>query len=76
MLESILAWSLLINISVLLFWFLMFIVAHDSLYVLHCRWFKLSVERFDFSHYISMAFYKLLILFFNLAPYLAIRIIS
>lgn len=73
--DNILAWSLLINLGILMFWFLMFIIAHDWIYGLHSRWFKMPVEKFDTIHYAAMAFYKLAIFLFNLAPYLAIRII-
>jgi len=74
--DTILAWSLLINLGILIFWFVMFIIFHDSLYALHSRWFKISLERFDSIHYAAMAFYKVCIFIFNLSPYLAIRIMG
>ena len=43
---------------------------------MHTRWFKLSVEDFDKIHYIGMAVFKLMILVFNLGPYLALRIVG
>ena len=76
MIDNILAWSLVVNLSILMFWFLMFALAHDWVYGLHSRWFKISVEKFDGIHYAAMAFYKLAIFLFNLAPYIAIRIIT
>ena len=74
--DNILAWSLLINLALLMFWFIIFVFAHDWLYALHSRWFKMPVEKFDTIHYAAMAFYKLSIFLLNLAPYIAIRIIT
>lgn len=71
-----LAWCAVINIGLLLWWFLFFALAHDWVYQLHNRWFKISGERFDAIHYAGMAFFKLSIFVFNLTPYLALRIIS
>ncbi|MGJ0484794.1 MAG: DUF6868 family protein [Methylomicrobium sp.] len=43
-------------------------MAHASIYRLHTRWFKLSVETFDAIHYSGMAIYKVGVLLFNVAP--------
>ncbi|MDD4004431.1 MAG: hypothetical protein PHW69_04415 [Elusimicrobiaceae bacterium] len=69
---SILFWSAVFNLAVLLAWFGAFACGRDFLYRTHARWFKISPEQFDAIHYAGMAFYKLLILFFNVAPLLAI----
>jgi hypothetical protein len=45
--SDVLAWCAVINIGLLLWWFLMFALAHDFVYRLHGKWFKLTVERFD-----------------------------
>jgi hypothetical protein len=71
-----LAWCVVINIGVLLLWFLGFMVAHNWIYQLHGRWFKLSEEKFDTIQYASMGFFKLSILLFNIVPYLALRIVG
>ena len=71
-----LAWCVVINIGVLLLWFLGFMVAHNWIYQLHGRWFKLSEENFDTIQYASMGFFKLSILLFNIVPYLALRIVG
>ena len=71
-----LLWSLLINYGVLLFWFLVFLLAHSWMFRLHGRWFQLSRERFDAIHYGAMAAYKIGILLFNLAPYVALVLIG
>ena len=56
--KTLLLCSLVINYSLLLIWFGLFCLAHQSLYRLHSRWFKLSVETFDMLHYVGMAIYK------------------
>jgi hypothetical protein len=69
-----LAWSSVVNLVFLAFWFLFFVAAHDWMYRYHTKWFKLSVEKFDSIHYTGMAAYKIGIVLFNLVPYLVLRI--
>jgi len=73
-LRGALLWSALINYGVLLLWFLIFIVAHDWMYMLHGRWFRLSIEQFDMVHYAGMSIYKIGILLLNLVPWLTLQI--
>ncbi len=74
--RDVLAWCSLINVGLLLVWILWLIFAHDWLYRFHGQWFKLSVEKFDAIHYTGIAFYKIGIIFFNIVPYLAFRILE
>ena len=71
-----LLWCTVINYGILLIWFLVFILAHDWMYLLHSRWFHLSVEQFDMLHYGGMAIYKIGVLLFNLVPFVALRIVG
>jgi NO-binding membrane sensor protein with MHYT domain len=71
-----LMWCLIINVTVLLCWWLFFTMAHEWVYKTHGRWFKLSVETFDAMHYAGMMAFKLCIIAFNLAPYVALLIIG
>jgi hypothetical protein len=71
-----LAWCLVINWVVLLWWLVFFVLAHDWMYRIHCKWFKLSVETFDAIHYAGMALFKTAIFLFVLAPYLALHIVG
>ena len=73
--RDVLAWCSVINIGLLLWWFPMFALAHDFVYRLHGKWFKLTVERFDAIHYAGMAFFKIGIFLLNIVPYLALRIV-
>lgn len=72
--REVLGWCSLINLGLLLWWFLFLSLAHDWTYRVHSRWFKLSSERFDAIHYAGMAFFKIAVIVFNLVPYLALRI--
>ena len=73
MLRKFLAWCTVLNMGLLVFWWLLFMVARDWIYRTHGRWFKLSAERFDAIHYGGMAVVKILIFIFNLVPYLVLR---
>ena len=73
--RDVLGWCTVINLGLLLWWFLFFMLAHDWMYRVHGKWFKLSVEKFDGLHYAGMAFFKICVFVFNLVPYLALRIV-
>lgn len=66
--------STLINYAIVTVWFLVFIYAHESLYQLHTRWFRLSPQDFDKIHYSAMAIYKVGLLLMNLVPLIALII--
>ena len=68
-----LGWCAVINTVILLVWFLAFVFAHDLIFKIHTRWFKISEERFDEIHYTMMGYYKLAVMLFNLLPYLVLR---
>ena len=75
-LQAVLGWAALLNLGLLLFWFGMFMVARDWVYEVHNRWFKMSREDFDTTHYKLMGFYELSIFVVLLGPYLALRIVG
>jgi hypothetical protein len=74
--RDMLAWCSVINIGVIMLWFLFFTLAHDWMYRFHARWYKVSVEQFDAIHYGGMALYKICFLIFNMVPYFALRIVG
>ena len=49
--RDVLAWSTVINLSILILWFLFFVFAHDWMYRIHGKWFALTTEKFDAIHY-------------------------
>lgn len=71
-----LAWCSVINIGLLLWWFVFIAFAHDWVYKMHSRWFNIPVEKFDVIHYAGIAFFKISIFLFNLVPYFALRIVG
>jgi uncharacterized membrane protein YjdF len=75
-LRAALGWAALLNMGLLLFWFGMFMVAHDWVYKVHSNWFTMSREKFDTTHYKLMGFYELSIFVVLLGPYLALRIVG
>ena len=74
--RDVIAWCAVINIGLLIWWYLFFTLAHDWTYRFHSKWFKITVETFDAIHYGGMALFKLGILIFNLVPYFALRIVG
>jgi len=78
-LESIraaLGWCTVINLGLLIVWWLFITLAHDWIYRVHGKWFNLAKERFDTIHYAGMALFKIGILLLNLVPYLSLRIVG
>ena len=69
-----LLWCFVINMGLLVWWFMFLVFAHDWVYRYHGKWFKLSVEKFDAIHYAGMAFFKIGIFVFNIVPYCALHI--
>lgn len=51
-------------------------LAHDFVYRVHGRWYKLPAERFDAIHYTGMLYFKIGIFMFNIVPYCALRIVG
>ena len=74
--QEILGWCSLINVALLLIWFLFIVFAHDWMFRIHTRWFELSSEKFDAIHYAGIGLFEMTIVIFNVVPYLALRIAS
>ncbi len=74
--RDVLAWCTVINVGLLLWWWLFLTLAHDFAYRFHGKWLKLSVEKFDAIHYTGMLFFKICIFLFNIVPYFALRIVG
>ncbi|MFT4939164.1 MAG: hypothetical protein ACI88A_002198 [Paraglaciecola sp.] len=75
-LANFLAWCTIIDYSLLMIWFSVFTIGHDWLHLMHGKWFDLTKEQFDMFNYAGMGLFKLFIFIFNLAPYLALRIMA
>jgi hypothetical protein len=69
-----LLWCSIIDYAVLLLWFLILILPHQWMYRLSGRPFHLTAEQFDAVNLAGIMLFKLLIIIFNLVPYIALRI--
>ena len=70
------AWSSVINICVLIYWFTWLTTAADYVYSIHSRYFKMSKDQFYVVHYRGILYYKIAIFLFNVVPYIALRIVG
>jgi hypothetical protein len=71
---QVLGWSTVINIAVLCFSTLALIIAKHPVTALQAKLFGITPEQCRWAAYRYLATYKILVLVFNLAPYLALRI--
>ena len=76
LIRNALLWCAAINYGMLALWALLFILLHDGLHRLTRRWFRLSAEQFDAFNYGGILLYKVAIFLFNLAPYVALRLVG
>jgi hypothetical protein len=73
-LRDALLWCSVINYSVLILWYLLYLFAGGKLYCV-AKWLRLSREQFDSLQCGGMVGYKLAIILFNIVPYIALRIV-
>ena len=69
-------WCTILNIGLLMFSFLMLAVAGDFVYRMHGKWFPMSRERFNAVIYSFIGFYKIIVIVFNVVPWIALAIIG
>ncbi|SFH86338.1 hypothetical protein SAMN04515618_104234 [Collimonas sp. OK307] len=74
--RDVLLWCVVVNYALLLIWAGICIYAHDWMYRICTRWFKLSVETFDTMNLAGIAIYKLGIILLNLVPLVALYLSS
>lgn len=73
--KDVLLWCVGLNYLLLFMWCGAFILAHDWMFRMHNRWFKLSVETFDVLHYAGLTAYKIGIILLNLVPLVALCLV-
>ena len=74
--RNIFAWCLVMNFGLMLLWLAMFTLAHDWIYKIHSKWYKITPDSFNAIHYGGLGFYKTIVIVFNLFPYLAMHIVK
>ena len=72
-LRILLGWSAVVNMGILIAWWLAFVFAREMIFKMHTRWFKISEERFNEMHYTMMGYYKLAMILLTVVPYLVLR---
>lgn len=74
-LKQLLAWCAVINYSILIAWFVIYMIVRGPISRLHGRMFGVEPARINEMMYLAIAIYKILIMVFNLVPYIAIRLV-
>lgn len=74
--RSVLGWCTVINFGLLFLWLLAFALAGGWMHRFHSHLFHMDRECFNAIHYAGMAVFKMLVIVFNLVPYLALRIVG
>ncbi len=71
-----LGWNTLINLIVFAIGGIAVLVYGKELATIHARWFGMDEEKLPAAYFQYLGRYKTLIFFFNLVPYLALRIMG
>ena len=74
--RTFLMWCTIINGGLLILSFLICAYAGNWVHQVHSRWFPISKEAFNVAIYAGIGFMKMVIIVFNLVPYLALVIIG
>ena len=69
-------WCTIMNGALLLLWTTVFISAPGLVYRTQSKWFPIPRETFDVVMYSFLGLFKIVFLFFNLVPYLALLIVA
>ncbi len=69
-------WCTVINGALLVVWSLFYMLAPDLVYNVQRKFIPVSRETFDLVIYTFLGLFKIVFLFFNLVPYIALRIIG
>jgi len=76
LIRKFLMWCTIINGGLLILSFLICAYAGNWVHQVHSRWFPISREAFNVAIYAGIGFMKMVIIVFNLVPYLALVIIG
>jgi len=69
-------WCTIINGALFFLWTTMFLFFPDLVYRTQSRWFEISREQFNLIIYSFLGLFKIVFLFFNVVPYVALLIIG
>jgi hypothetical protein len=68
-------WCAIINGSILILWFILFVFAPGFIYGIQTKWFPIPRETFNVAMYSFFGLFKLFFIFFNVVPYVALLIV-
>ena len=68
-------WCTIINVGLLLLWAVCWLTARDWIYNVHNKWFPMSREKHNVAFYYFMGGFKMLVIVFNVTPYVALLIV-
>ena len=68
-------WCTILNVGVLIFTFLITAFGGDWVYQMHSKLYPMTRETFNVVIYAFMGVYKVLVIVFNLIPYLALSLV-
>ena len=71
-----LGWCTIINYTILMFSTLMIILAGDWVKKIHSSLLNIPIDKLDSMYFSYLANFKLVVLVFNLVPYLSLKIMS
>lgn len=74
-LKEFLMWCSIINVSLLIFSAIFCISLSDWAYAMHSKMFKISREAFNTSIYAFLGIFKIIVIVFNIVPWLALEIV-
>lgn len=69
-------WCLLLNGALLVFSSLVIRFAHAQVFWMHSDWVALNNETFNLAVYLLLGIWKLLVIVFNLVPYVALVVMN
>ena len=69
-------WCTILNFALLLLSFLIYVCAADWAYRIHNKWYSISRETFNVAIYSFLGLYKVLVIVFNLIPFIALVIVG
>ena len=69
-------WCTIINVGLLTLSAVICVCASDWVYGIHSKWFSVSREAFNMAFYGFIGIYKILVLVFNVIPYVALLIVG
>ncbi|MDJ0656533.1 MAG: hypothetical protein QNJ40_20400 [Xanthomonadales bacterium] len=72
-LHAMLGWCTVINVAILMLWFAVTWLMPETMYRVYRRVFQITREQFDQVQLSGLTQYRLLILVFNLTPWLALH---